>query len=52
MCIAFFAFQVDNESLLAHRVRIVRYIMQRRQDQIRSVMQVRELAELLRAHAI
>lgn len=52
MCAVFFTFQVDNESLLAHRVRIVRYITQRRQDQTRSEVQVGELAGLLRARAI
>lgn len=52
MCAMFFAFQLDNESLLAHRVRIVRYITQRRQDQTGSEVKVGELAELLRAHAI
>lgn len=46
MCAVFFAFQVDNESLLAHRVRIVRYVMQKRQDRPKSEVQVGELAGL------
>lgn len=53
MCAVFFAFQVDNESLLAHRVRIItRYITQRRQDQTRSEVEVGELVGFLRTHAI